>query len=248
MGIETVLGLGLGAAGLLQNHEQGRRQQNAQGDANALGWEGLNWQKDMFRQFKQPGLEALMRLAQNYDPVGESRAATDHASTVAQEAIGRALRGFNVRQAAGGGTPGNSSLEGAQRSATMRPIAQMLAGIVADAAGNQTARKAQMWQAALGQAPAGDVAQSYFQMANQLAQSAARMPGGDFGPSSQLLSQALGGFFNRPGGAGGSGDQATNADVNFATNQDLWFPGGEAPSQNPLARPNSRNPFDLVTN
>lgn len=208
MGIETLLSAGLGAAGLLQNRDQGNAQRDAQSDANALGWEGLNWQKDMFSRFNEPALMKLFGIAQNYDPAKEAQASTDYASTVAQDAIGRALRGFNVSQAAGGATPGNSSLEGAQRAAVMKPIGQQLAGIVADAQGNSSAKRAGMWQAVLGQAPAGNLAQSYFQQADRMAQMANSMPGANYGPSSQLLSQAIGGLLTpRAGGAGGRGDR-----------------------------------------
>lgn len=204
------VGPALGAAGLLMNQDQGRRQQNAQNDANALGWEGLNWQKDMFRRFQEPGLQALLGMAQNYDPVAESRAATDYAGQRAGEALDTALRGFRVSQARGGATPGNSSMDAALQARAMQPATTMLAGINADAAGNATAKRAAMWQAALGQAPAGNIGQSYFQMANQLANSAQSMPGANYAPSSQLLAQGLQGLFKPQGGAGGRGDTAAN--------------------------------------
>lgn len=189
-----VLPIVMGAASLFQNHENARRQQNAQGDANALNWEALNFQKDNFHKYSEPALQQLLALAQGYDPVAESRAATDYASSVAQDAVGKALRGFNVSQAVGGATPGNSSLQGAQQAAVMVPIAKQLAGIVADMQANATMKKMAPYQALLGQAPAGALGQAYYNSADALARSAQSMPGADYGPGSQLLGQGLEGI------------------------------------------------------
>ncbi len=115
----------------------------------------------------------------------------------------------------------------------MQPATTMLAGINADAAGNATAKRAAMWQAALGQAPAGNIGQSYFQMANQLANSAASMPGANYGPSSQLLSQGLMDLFKpKPGGAGGRGDTSGSGTPGIFTGYGNSDGSTDAPNQN----------------
>lgn len=197
-------GLLLGGLGLIQNQNAQNAQQQAMGDATALNWDALNWQKSLFKDFSEPALRQLIGLASGYDPIAESRAVTDNASKVAGDAIQTALRQFNVNQAAGGATPGQSSIQGAQQANVMKPIAQQLAAIVADAQGNATAKKAGMWQAVLGQAPAGALGQSYFAAADNLARMASSMPGGNFGPSADILAQALQGLFGG-GKMGGKG-------------------------------------------
>lgn len=208
MGLETIAGLGLGALGLFQNQHAQDRQNSQINDANALNWDALNFQKDNYNKYTAPALQSLLGLASNYDPTGEAKFATDYASRVANDSLGRALRGFNTNYIANGGTPGNSSIYGAQQASTMRPIAQQLAGIVADAQANSTAKKAQMWQTLLGAAPPGQLSQSYFQAAGNMANLAQQMGGGDSSGSALMLSNALSQLFkhtNSPG-AGGSGD------------------------------------------
>lgn len=194
----------LPALGLLLNMEQSRKQNNMQNRALDAQSRGVALEEDKYNTFSRPALERLMGIAEAYDPVAESRAGVQAAERSATDAIGRALRQYDVSYRAGGGSPGQTTMYSARQSATMRPIAQRLGDIVADAMSNQSVRKAQMWQSVLGQAPAGNLSQAYFQSADNLAQMAGRTPGGDFGGVSRLLADMLG--QQRPGGAGGRGD------------------------------------------
>lgn len=208
MGIETIIGLGLGVGGLMQNQDAARSQRDAQSDASALNWDALNFQKDIFKRFSEPSMQALLSLAQGYDPIAESRASTDYAKEMTGQTLERALRGFDTSYRAGGGIPGNSSLHAAKQTAVMKPVAQQLAGIIAQETSNATAKKANMWQALLGNAQPGQLGQSYFQAAGNLANMAGNMPQGDFGGSSRLISDVLSQLFkpSTQGGAGGSAD------------------------------------------
>lgn len=188
--------------GLLQNQDASRRQQNAQNRALDAQSRGVALQEDQYNTFSRPALERLMALAQGYDPVAESRMGVQAAERSAGDAIGRALRQHDVNYRVGGGAPGQTTNYAARQSATIRPIAQQLSNVVADAMSNQTAKKAQMFQAVLGQAPAGSLSNAYFQNADMLARMAGNTQGGDFSSVARMIA----GLIDKPGGAGGSGD------------------------------------------
>jgi hypothetical protein len=190
---------------MLLNMDQQRKQNNMNNRAMDANSRAVQLQEDQYNQFSRPALERLMGIASAYDPVAESRAGVQAAERSAGDAIGRALRQHDVSYRAGGGSPGQTTMYSSRQAATMRPIAQRLGDIVADAMSNQSARKAQMWQSVLGQAPAGNLSQAYFQSADNLAQMAGRTPGGDFGGVSRMLADLLG--QQQQGGAGGRGDQ-----------------------------------------
>ena len=193
----------LPALGLLANMDANRRQQNANNRALDAQSRAVALQEQQYNQFTRPSLERLMGLAQAYDPVAESRAGVQAAERSANDSIGRALRQHEVNYRLGGGTPGQTTNYAARQAATVRPIAQRLSDIVADAMSNQTAKKMQMFQAVLGQAPAGALSNAYFQNADMLARMAGNTQGGDFSGVSRMLADVM---RPRQGGSGGRGD------------------------------------------
>lgn len=210
----------LPALGLLLNQDASRRQNNAQNRALDANSRAVQLQEDQYNEFSRPALERLMALAQNYDPVAESRGAVAAAERSAGDSIGRALRQHDVSYRAGGGTPGQTTNYGSRQASVMRPISQRLADVVADMSSNKTAKQAQMWQAVLGQAPAGQLGSAYFQSANNLAQFASGQQGGDFSGVSRMLAEML--RSQTKGGAGGSGDRRgilAGVDVGDSANQ-----------------------------
>lgn len=192
----------IGGAGLIMNQDAQRRKNNAQNRA-------LSFQEDQYNTITSPALKRLKSLAEGYDPVAESRYANDYATERAQDTIGKAIRSHDTNYRVGGGTPGNSTLEPAMRARAMQPATQMLAGRLADNMSNATAKQMAVWQQVLGNAPAGNMSQAYFNHAQS-------MPQADFSGSAQMIGDVIGGLIKpqaKPGGAGGKGDKRGGSDT-----------------------------------
>lgn len=189
MGIETIVGLGLGAAGLLQNSNAQRKQNQLQNKALSL--------EEQKAAREQAAFDEAMRLYQNYDPVREAQPLIDNASKQTQATIEKALRKFNTQYLTGGGTPGQTSLFNARAQGITDRAADPLRAYIAEVTANPTMKKVQMLMSALGAAPTGSLSQAYWKAAD-------RAPSADYTPSIQMLAQVLQSLQSR--GAGGRGD------------------------------------------
>lgn len=203
MGIETVLGLGLGAAGLFANQDASRRANNAQKRAGDYNERAVQMEEDRYFNYSKPTMDRLMSLVSNYDPVAEGRSGVEHAKATTEETIQNALKGLRADYAKGGGTPGQSSEYGVRATGMTNRAADPLRSYMAEAMGNPTAKKVQMLMTIMGQASPGNLSSTYFNAANNAA--ALGGPGGDFSNVARLIADAL---KRKPGqaGGGGSGD------------------------------------------
>lgn len=201
MGIETIAGLGLGAAGLFANRDAQRKQQNAQNKANDYNSRAVALEEDKYNTFSRPALEKMWSLFQNYDPAREGQAGVQQATAQTEETIQNALKGLRADYAKGGGTPGQSSEYGVRAQGMTNRAADPLRAYLAEAAGNPTQKKMQMLMAVLGQASPGNMSSTYFNAAQNA--SALGGPGGDFTQVAQLISDAF--RQKKPGMAGGGG-------------------------------------------
>lgn len=187
----NVLPLVIGGLGLWQASEQNRRQNNAQSQSNDMANRGLALAEDRYNNFESPAMQQLKDLVSKYDPVAESRGAVDAASKTTQEALGKALHGFDARYRAGGGIPGQSSLYAAKQQGVMKPIANDLAQTVANIQMNATLKKADLLRTLLAQTAPGSLSDTYFANSNRLSSMANSMGGGNFGAAAQMFGQGL---------------------------------------------------------
>lgn len=201
MGIETVIGLGLGAAGLLSQHEQQRRATNQANKANDYNDRAVSLQEDQYYNYLKPTLEKLMSLSNSYDPVAEGAAGVNQAKRTTEETIQNALKGLRADYAKGGGVPGQSTEYGVRAQGMTNRAADPLRAYLAEAMSNPTQKKIQMMMSVLGQAPAGGLTNAYFNAAGNAANMVG--PGGDFTDIARLISDAFG---QKSPGGGGRGD------------------------------------------
>lgn len=178
-----LLSFGTGLLGMGQENEQADRQ-------SALEERGLRLQE----RLSEPQIKALERLfglASGFDPIAEAQAGIQQAGRVTQENIDSALRGFNVSQAAGGATPGQSTAQHVRAQSMTDRAADPLRAYLAEKLSNPTEQRMQMFQRVLGSAPSGNLADTYFKLASQ------HQPnyGGSLGMLGSGLEGILGGIF-----------------------------------------------------
>lgn len=206
MGIETGIGLALSGAGLLQNREAQRKQDNAQKQATDYNSRAVALQEDEYRNFKSPAFQRMFDLASSYDPIAEARGSVEHASNVTKDTITRAMRGLNADFRAGGVNPANTSEFNVRATGMTNRAADPLRAFIADATANPSLKKMQAFESIVGGSPAGGLTNAYFNGAGNVAGLGG--PGGDFTGVARLLDQLMKkGPDPMMTGAGGSGDR-----------------------------------------
>lgn len=193
----------LSGIGILSANEQARKQRNMQEQALQQQQQGL----DKANESQKPVTEALyemLRLARGYDPGRETDIAVQRAADVTEHSLDRALRGLDARYRTGGGTPGLSSEFNVQARGLTDRVTDPLREFVANQRVNEFAKRMAAFQAVNG-GNTGNLASNYFQAAQNSA-NMSQMFQPQYGASLSLLGNALQNLFNKPGGAGGTGD------------------------------------------
>jgi len=184
----------LGAAGLLQQREQGRRQQNAMNDANSLNAQGLALTNELNTN-KLDSMRRLRQLIDSRDYAGETKRSVDRASEVSNFALGKALRSFQADWLRGGGSIGGSTEESVRRQGVTRGIMDPLREFIAQRVAGEHQAKVGDEMAYQG-IPTGGMADNYFRAAQSSAGNA--RPGANYGPSLSMLIRALQGMGAKP--------------------------------------------------
>lgn len=193
----------LGGIGLLSANEQARKQQRLQEQALQQQQQGLSSAEEANRPIKA-ALDEMLRMAQQYDPGRETDIAVQRAADVTENSLNRALRGLDSTYRSGGGTPGLSSEFNVQSRGLTDRVTDPLREFVANQRVNEFAKKMAAFQAVNG-GNAGNLASNYFQAAQNSA-GMSQMYQPQYGAGLNLLGNALQNLFNKPGGAGGTGD------------------------------------------
>lgn len=184
----------LGAAGLVSQREQGRRQQNAMNDANALNAQGLALTNEVNAN-KLDSMRRIRALIDGRDYGGETKRSVDRASEVSDFALGKALRRFQADWLRGGGSVGGSTEESVRRQGVTRGVMDPLREFVAQrVAGEHQSKMAD--EMAYQGIPTGGMADNYFRSAQMSAGNSGA--GANYGPSLSMLMRAIQGMMAKP--------------------------------------------------
>jgi len=148
--------IALGAIGLMQ-------QSDAQSSARKANAKAVKSAEDQ----AAPGLaaqNALLALANAYDPAASDQTAINQASTQTADTLQKALSNLSSSYGLSGGVPGNSSAFAVNSqkvtNQTLGPFAQYVANLKS----TETQRKAAMYSTV--QAPTGQLSNAYFKQAD----------------------------------------------------------------------------------
>jgi hypothetical protein len=206
----TVAPLVLGGLGLLQNSQNARSANNIQNQGLAALQPQVTAQQDLLGQ------------AQGYSPATQDAIGFQVANNNATQNIGSSLKQLNGSFLGAGGSPtGDTAFQGAANR-TAAGIAGPLALQQAQMVSSEPQRKMQALQSVFS-APAGNLANSYFNAAQQKAPS-----GQSWQSALNYLGQGLGGAFQAPGSnlIGDTGSATTQGSLGGAMGLEALLGGG----------------------
>lgn len=196
----------VGGAGLLQQREQQRKQNQLNDQAQAQNAEAMATQKQV-TDIQLPALRHLAELAAGYDPKKEGFDAVSAATPVFNEALKKSLSEYNAGSDV---SPGNSTESQVKQTEAISGATEPFKQAILQALANPTLKRMQALEMVAGQ-PAGNLVKGYFDGANNSAGLAGLFRPDFSGPSS-ILSQALQQLMAK-GGAGGTGDRYTKKNL-----------------------------------